>query len=765
MDPLIKGQDSLELFDFGVLLQALSNNLKVGVLAVRSGPREKFLRLDRSNLRCVYTRKPRVSLQKVLYNHRALEKQPLRVAAQELGPQRTEEQLSEWLLERGVVTEEQIARARRYQLVEEVLELFYWTSVGFEFYADDGSWAQRVAADGIVPIGDPTTIDNVLIQCTKTIDDIAKFNSVTPSLRDVYDLQFGSLQELERAVPDPAEREFMLLIDGVRDMREVLADMRMNRFEVLELFFRFRTEGRIRPKNAFELLMLAENRRKEFTWAKRMRVLERVNELGVEGFGVVLPLAETYEALEKPGKAAEAYARHARLAAQAEQPEQALKSARRAAELMPDVADYQSLCIELLLEAGQEEEAAAAYSALGEILRGRGDLAGARDALERSVALTPDDAAVVRALGEVLVQSGDDRTAALRVRQAGDTHLAQERPDEAVACFRRTLEIRPRAWSARLRLADAHRARGRSDVAVQVVADHVEHVSTELADLGQDFQAARLRDAEERLRDLGGFASSAARHLSDAYRKIGADEDAARVLCEGAMTLLTARRPGTAVELCADLIDLCPEDLKARRLAARCHAELGDANKAMAQLRRVAGRMIGDDHWGEALEVYEEMLEIDPGSLDAHIGRARALLHGDREEEAAEHFHRAGLLHRGCGRAAEALPFFREAVEKRPGDVVLLAEYCELLLAVGDDEQETLSALSSLVELRMGQGEHALAATSLTRILAIDEAFPGAKDILQEAALELRRLADDSAEPEGDEAREVVEAAQEAAGS
>ena len=64
MDRVHKGQDSLRLLDFGVLLQALSNNLKVGVLAVRSGKREKFLHLDRTNLRCVYTVRPRVSLQK-----------------------------------------------------------------------------------------------------------------------------------------------------------------------------------------------------------------------------------------------------------------------------------------------------------------------------------------------------------------------------------------------------------------------------------------------------------------------------------------------------------------------------------------------------------------------------------------------------------------------------------------------------------------------------------------------------------------------------
>ncbi len=764
MDPLSKGQDSLELFDIGVLLQALSNNLKVGVLAVRSGQREKFLHLDRSRLRCVYARKPRVTLQKVLFNHRAVERSALRIAAEELGPERTETQLASWLLERGCVTEQQLRRARRYQVTEEVLELFYWKSVGFEFYADhDETWACRAAEGGFAPIGDPTPIDNVLIQCTKTIDDIAKFDSVTPSLRDVYELHFASLQELEQAVPDRAQREFMLLIDGVRDMREVLADMRMNRFEALELFYTFRTAGRIRPKNGFELLMLAENRRKDFSWEKRMRVLERVNELGVEGFGVVLPLAETYEALQKHDKAADAYARHARLAAKAGQLDAALASAQRAAELAPGNAEHQHLAIEILLRAGHREQAATAYAALGEILRGAGDLPGARDALERAFELVPGDAAVVRCLGEIVMLSGDDRLAAVRIRQAGDTYLAQDAPDRAVDCYRRTLVVWPRSWNAQLRLVGAHHAAGRDDVAVQVLADHIAYVSDDLSMLGRDFSVARLQHAEDLLRDLGGFVSSAAGHLAAAYRKVGRDDDAARVLREGALSLLAAKRPATAVELCSDLIDLCPEDLCARRLAASSHHAIGDSNMALAQLRRVTGQLIRAERWDEAHDVYEEMLAVDPGSLDAHIGKARALLHTGREEEAAEHFHRAGLLHRGCGRAAEALPFFQEAVEKRPGDAVLLSEYCELLLAVGADEQETLAALNTLVELRMANEEPALAAIALTQILAIDERFPGAKDILQEAALELKRLAHDSEEVDATESQRIVAAAREAA--
>ena len=65
--------DSLDLFDFGVLLQALSQSLKVGVLAVRSGDREKFIALERSKILRVHTRRPKAPLEKVLWNQRAID--------------------------------------------------------------------------------------------------------------------------------------------------------------------------------------------------------------------------------------------------------------------------------------------------------------------------------------------------------------------------------------------------------------------------------------------------------------------------------------------------------------------------------------------------------------------------------------------------------------------------------------------------------------------------------------------------------------------
>ena len=60
----MNGLDSLDLFDFGILLQALSSNMKVGMLSVRGESRVKYLQLARTRLVAMYVEKPKVSIEK-----------------------------------------------------------------------------------------------------------------------------------------------------------------------------------------------------------------------------------------------------------------------------------------------------------------------------------------------------------------------------------------------------------------------------------------------------------------------------------------------------------------------------------------------------------------------------------------------------------------------------------------------------------------------------------------------------------------------------
>ncbi|MCE9636736.1 MAG: tetratricopeptide repeat protein [Planctomycetes bacterium] len=752
------GLASLDLFDFGILLQALSNNLKVGVLAVRSGDREKYLHLDRSKIAAVYTRRPKVSIEKVLWNYRAIEKGHIKAAMEAKARLPESGTLAQHLLSAGLVTPQQLRRAHVYQLIEEILELFYWKSVGFEFYA--GNNAKDILKDpSLIAVGEPIDVDSILLQATKTIDDIAKFNEVTPSLRDVYELYLGNLGSLEEAVPDPIEREFLLLIDGVRDMREVLRDMRLNRFDALECFYKFRTRGWLRPKNAFELLMLSENRKKDFTPEKRARVLERVNELGVEGFQILLPLAQTYEAMGAGEKAAQLYATHARKCLAGGDSDGAISAATRAKTLLPSDAALREFEIEVLTVTGRMHEAAAAHLALATQRISDGEPAAARRGLRRAVRLSPTDAAAWRALAEVEERLRAPRRAACCRRRQASVHRKEGDAESAIDALQRAHTLCPQAWTIRYRLAELLHAAGRGDQAVQTLADLTTFVVANTAWTGDTQKRRHLERIEQHLRVMGGLASSAAQALGRAWGELGDRARAVAVFRESAETLVRAGRHRGAVQALEELLEIDVNDHDARRALARAHAAAGDGTRALSHLRRLSGYFMSAGRYEEARDAFTEMLQVDGACPDAHRGLARALLYLGSIEAAADHYHRVGLIYRGYGQPEEAAPYLREAVDRRPNDAELLEEYCELLLSMTGRREETLQALAALVDLRMNRGHHARAAIALTRILEIDARYPGAKAILQDAAKQLLRLAETSEEISPEDARRMMEAA------
>ena len=111
----MKGRDTLDVFDFGLLFQALAHSLKVGTLRVASGIQEKFICLNRGRVDAIYTHRSRFRLGRVLYNLGAVSRRNLRLVLEEqreVGPEERRP-IGEALMARGFVNAEQIHHAIR----------------------------------------------------------------------------------------------------------------------------------------------------------------------------------------------------------------------------------------------------------------------------------------------------------------------------------------------------------------------------------------------------------------------------------------------------------------------------------------------------------------------------------------------------------------------------------------------------------------------------------------------------------------------------
>jgi tetratricopeptide (TPR) repeat protein len=751
----VEGLASLSLFDIGVLLQALASGSKVGVLEVKGRAGETYLHVHRGTLKRAYSARPRAPLVDVLYEQRAAEMDDLRKAAAEVRAAPKMGPLWQYLVERGVCSSGAVAAARRHQLLEELVSLFAWDDATFAFYPEDT--ADRLRADGLEALGEPQPLDRLLVRCAKIVDDLAKFEGVNPSQDDVFELAPRVLDHMDEIARARSHREFVELVDGVRSMSEVVAEMRLNRYDVLQLFYDFRQKGWIRPRNALELVALVESRGDALSLRKRAQLLERADQLGAADWMDVLPhIARAHDDLGELEKGARCWVRHAQRRFDEGELDDALESVSNAVRVLPNDLEARTLQVDVLERLGRDGEAADVYRVIAGIRRRQEDLPGARLAIESSAELNPQMIEAYREWADVLLKEGCPLGAARKIRRAGDLLLGARELDAALECYWEAKALAPDSWAIRYRLVEILDAGGREGQAMQEIGHLVGALVRRLQNRTAPPPLGRLRHVEELIRRIGGLASSAAYQLGRAYVQLGEVESGEKLLRETARSMAQAKRLRSAVEIYTELLEIAPQDKGLRLELAKAWQELGSRDRALGQLRRVGAALMHEGDYAVARAVYVEMLEVDPGCLDAHRNLALALLYLGETDLACLHFRRVGMLHRASGRAEYAVPLLREAVERNPDDAALLEEYTELLL-VAEGTEAALPALAQLVSVHAHHDAPISAAVALLRLLDLDPTHPERERLLHVTADGLRRHARDGNGAVPEMARELIE--------
>ena len=721
---------TLEVFDLGVLLQALAQSLKVGTLRVSSRFGEKYICFEQGRVQAILTKRARIRLGRILHNQRVVEKAQLREIFEEQKAGRVRLNIGDELLRRGVITAADLAAAVRYQMIEELLEVFYWKDYSYEYIAGHPEQSLPNLSDDFTKVGGSHSVHDLLISVAEIIDQMAKFNQVLPSVRDIYQLTVDPDDYLDRQGRTPHLIELLNLIDGARDIRDLLRDMRMHRFDVMELLCRLRVEGIIRPLNAIELLLLGENQKKVFSPEKLARVYERVQGLGVDGFDVSYRLAEVHETLGNREKACGHFTDHATKALAKGDRGAAEDGARRALALDPDSTSLRRTLAKILEGQGRTEALVEVLRSLAAILRERGEYAEEEEVLARAIELRPGDEALLSARAAALGALG-------RSREAGAVygHLARVRREAgdaegALAAFGASACADPFALGRRREWVDLLVREGVLGRAAREAEALVGLIGDRCARSGHDpvpaFRALYAWMLEKGLGDC--FAIS---RLAKALVVSGEPGDGIRVLRQAARLHGEAGRVHAAREFLAEAVDLDPDFLDVRDEYSLALIKEGDLDGALEQLARIARkkRSLGD--FAGATRTYERMLGLD--SVAPSTWKGLAELHAERgaNAEAAECLARVGKLYQVAGRTAEAVGYLDRACRLDPEYAGYLRDLAEALAETLDMDRSARS-YRKLMGLFRGRGEHVSAIAAGLRVIergALDG--PLADDLLE----------------------------------
>ncbi len=333
---------------------------------------------------------------------------------------------------------------------------------------------------------------------------------------------------------------------------------------------------------------------------------------------------------------------------------------------------------------------AEAYNNLGTVYQSQGRLPEAIACYRRALELQPEYAQARGNLDGALRSAGPvppapapspaaDPARAQNVR--GIELARQGKYDEAIACFRESVRLRPDYADAINNLGNIHYLRGDLDEAIacyeQVLRRAPDHAGT-CSNLGEVLrQKGRLKEALaycERAVQLRPDFAQAHVHLGLALSSDERFEEAATHLREGlrlqpnladghhglGYALLQLRRAEEAVSEFEAALRLRPE-------LADAHSNLGSA---LVRLGR----------FDEAMDHFREALRLKPTSTDTFLHRAHCLWQMGRFDEAAASAEEAvrlkpdsaeahnvlGVVLMKAGKPAEAVAEFSRAVELKP---------------------------------------------------------------------------------------------------
>lgn len=420
-------QGDLDTFGLATIFQTLTANQLSGTLHVFDEHSERYLVFSQGSIRTVSTgKRQNVSLGEILVARGSITQEQL---SQCLAEQTVNSSpLGQALVNKGYCSQQDLEGALRFQMEEEIYDLFTWKGAKFTF--DEQRKGDTLVGSDLRICQVKVNSSGVILEAMRRIDEWNRLNALLPSLDIVPGVPRPLPPEFVAALSHE-ERRILEFVNGANSLETISRKCCLGRYAVTQLLAKMFEQGlaaeappeelRTRAmacigqgdfESAAPLLCRvlslspndAEARRAlasalEATGKDREAGREyqaaaaalcaagdyagaaaagaRAHELLPRDREILKNLADLSLLAERRKDAAEAYLRLAKLYEEDKNLPQALAVLAGAAEELPDHEDIQRLRARLFLSEGEQKKAIECYEQLAARLRDKGDKAGA----------------------------------------------------------------------------------------------------------------------------------------------------------------------------------------------------------------------------------------------------------------------------------------------------------------------------------------------------------------------------------------------------
>ena len=680
-------QRNMNIMDLSSIIQTLSAQKRTGTLRIEGPDDEKLLYFNKGNIELVLARHRKFKLGEALIKYGRLTEERLEEA---LAHQRQNGgELGKILVEKEILTEKEIRDAVVFQITEEVCDVFTWQSADCEFLEDRAlPEIEKLLGHGIQVMVNP---ESLIMEAARRVDEWEIIKKIVPSTKDVFQATPASLRYANEEGWEP-EREVLSLVDGVKDVADIIQKAKMPKFEALKTVYKLASNGDIESVSGARLVELGLQHSGQGDIRKAIRLFERAEELGVEGLDIDHRLARAYEAMGAAEKAIAKYLAYARRKEQDGEMDQAVYAYERIIQLDPEEMKWHERLIGVLIKQNRREE----------VIRHARRLETkylARNQKERAVAVWhqvqeafPDAADSYEALAKLHLKYDETVQAIIELENLAGLHLLRGEKEAAVKVFKKILQLDEECVQARMSLAATLAETGRAQEAL----DEYHKLAETLTRSGIMEESANLVflvDVYGRVATLDPENLQVRLKLAEAEESRGNTERALAAWREAADLMRRKnQRDEQFVHVLERIVHHTPDDAEAQEELARAYIEVGMSQKAINQYERLALAALGRNAHEDALRYLEEARKAEPLRIDTfHLMAEVHRRTGDRERE-GELLRRIAWLFicmDDYRSGEEALERASEVMSADLGTLLLLAEIYE--------RQKRLERLESLL--------------------------------------------------------------------
>src|SRR5579862_3300998 len=223
---------SVESFSLADVFQNLAMNQQTGTLRVfGNGAEEKNVFFQNGQVRHLSRGSKSSLLPADVFVARGLVARGQIEAAVER-QRETGQTLGSCLIDLGQINEEQLDEVTRHQIEEEIYDLFGWDRASFEF--SDGPQTNLSATGQFPQTGSALPISHLIMEAARRVDEWDRLRKLVPSSKEIYSMDLAVRKAVEKGEMemDPVEKRVATLINGARDVDDIIEDSGLFKFEV-----------------------------------------------------------------------------------------------------------------------------------------------------------------------------------------------------------------------------------------------------------------------------------------------------------------------------------------------------------------------------------------------------------------------------------------------------------------------------------------------------------------------------------------------------